>query len=74
LPFLPLFTFESGAASTRILNSSRAGRIGNLTFRVMGGKSGKIAARNGNDVARWMAKTARFEGVLAVFTLPWARL
>ena len=36
----------------------------------MGGKSGKIAARNGNDVARWAAKTARFGWMVAMFTLP----
>ena len=32
-------------------NSSPVMGIGNVTFRVMDGKSGKIAARNGNEVA-----------------------
>jgi hypothetical protein len=32
-------------------HSSRFARIDNVTLRVMGGKSGKIAARNGKDVA-----------------------
>jgi hypothetical protein len=41
-----------------------------LTFAVIGGKSGKIAARNDNDVARWAAKTARFGWMVVVFTLP----
>jgi hypothetical protein len=36
----------------------------------MGGKSGTIAARNGNDVARWAAKTAMFGWMAAMFTLP----
>jgi hypothetical protein len=59
LPFLPLFDFASGVLSSQMPNSSRVAGIGNLTFRVMGGKGGKIAARNGNNVARWMAKAAR---------------
>jgi hypothetical protein len=53
----------------RIIRSSaefkRFAGIANLTFRVMGGKSGKIAARNGNKMAKGMAKTARF-GLVAV--------
>src|SRR5690348_18416956 len=43
-------------------NSSRVAGFGNLTLRVMGGKSGKIAARNGKVwqwMAQWAAKTAR---------------
>jgi hypothetical protein len=32
-------------------NSSQFAAPGNVTLRVMGGKSGKIAARNGKDVA-----------------------
>jgi len=39
-----------------------------LTFRVLGGKSGKIAARNGNEVARWVAKTARFRCDSVMYT------
>ena len=34
-----------------MLDSSRFAGIANVTFRAMGGKSGKIAARNGKDVA-----------------------
>jgi hypothetical protein len=32
-------------------NSSQFAAPGNSTLRVLGGKSGKIAARNGNEVA-----------------------
>jgi len=46
-------------------NSSGFAAFVNVTFRVLGGKSGNIAARNGNDVARWAAKTAMFGGILA---------
>src|SRR5690349_18361824 len=43
-------------------NSSRVAGFGYLTLSVMGGKSGKIAARNGKVwqwMAQWAAKTAR---------------
>jgi len=54
LPFLPLFHVVIGITSSHIRNSSWFAEIGNLTFRVMGGKSGKIAARSGNEVAtKW---------------------
>ena len=51
MPFLPLFGRVSGVLSSRTLDSSRFAGDDNLTFWVMGGKNGKIAARNGNDVA-----------------------
>jgi hypothetical protein len=51
LPFLPLFDGVFGVRSSQTPHSSRVTGIGNLTFRVMGGKSGKIAARNGKEVA-----------------------
>jgi hypothetical protein len=51
LPFLPLFDFVIGATSVQTLSSSHLARSGHLTFCVMGDKGGKIAARNGNDVA-----------------------
>jgi len=41
LPFLPLLRFVAMVCSFQILNSSRAARFGNVTFRVMGGQSGK---------------------------------
>jgi hypothetical protein len=41
-----------------------------LTFRVMGGKSGKKR----QDVARWLAKTAGFGGDAGMSTLPHARV
>ena len=40
-----------------------------MTCGVMGGKSGKIAARDGNEVAMWVAKTARF-GAVAATSMP----
>jgi hypothetical protein len=51
LPFLPLFDCVSGTSSAQMPNSSRFAAKGNVTFDVLGGKSGKIAARNGNEVA-----------------------
>jgi hypothetical protein len=51
LPFLPLFDCVSGASSGRMPNSSRFAAFGHLTVDVLGGKSGTIAARNGNEVA-----------------------
>jgi hypothetical protein len=65
LPFLPLFDDVPGAFSPPMPHSSRFAARDNLTFRVIGGKSGMIAARNGNDVARWAAKAARLGRVLA---------
>jgi hypothetical protein len=41
LPFLPLFDGVSRADLTRRLNSSGFAGMGNVTFDVMGGKSGK---------------------------------
>jgi hypothetical protein len=73
LPFLPLFIFGATSDLSRLPHSSRFAPRGNLTFRVMGGKGGKITARNGNDLARWAAKTARFGAVAGGFarsTLP----
>jgi hypothetical protein len=55
-------------------NSSRFARSCTLTLRVLGGKSGKIAARNGNEMARLAAKTTWFGADVGVFTLPRARL
>jgi hypothetical protein len=52
LPFLPLFDFVAVVFSSRLPDSSGVARSGNLTFRVMGGKNGKIAAKSGNEVAR----------------------
>ena len=47
LPFLPLFSAVPEAPSARTSNSSGfAGRM-NVTVRVLGGKNGNIAARNG---------------------------
>jgi hypothetical protein len=40
-------------------NSNRVAWIGNLTFGVMGGKNGKIAAKKWQRAATWAAKTAR---------------
>jgi len=40
----------------------------------MGGKGGKIAARNGNEVARWAAKTARMGRDAAASTRARVRL
>jgi hypothetical protein len=51
LPFLPLFEGVSHVVSSQTLDSSRFAGIANVTFRAMGGKSGKIVARNGKDVA-----------------------
>jgi hypothetical protein len=51
LPFLPLFDGVLGLSSARMPNSSQFAASANLTFRVMGGKSGKVAARNGKEVA-----------------------
>jgi hypothetical protein len=47
LPFLPLFDGVLGGTSFRMLNSSRVTRSGNLTFHVMGGKSGKKRQHSG---------------------------
>ncbi|HST86796.1 MAG TPA: hypothetical protein VLJ14_00350 [Ktedonobacterales bacterium] len=55
LPFLPLFTVVSTADSSRMPNSSRFGRFGNLTFHVMGGKNGKKR----QETATWMAKSGK---------------
>jgi hypothetical protein len=41
LPFLPLFDFASDASSARPPNSSGFAAFGNVTLRVLGGKSGK---------------------------------
>jgi len=41
LPFLPLFDFVLGVDPARGLNSSGFAGITDLTFCVMGGKSGK---------------------------------
>jgi hypothetical protein len=60
LPFLPLFDGVSEMFSFQTLNSSRAGRIGDLTFRVMGGKGGKIMAKTARCAARFRAIPARF--------------
>jgi hypothetical protein len=60
LPFLPLFGPVSKLPSAQMLNSTRFATHGNLTFGVMGGKGGKIAATMWQEVARWAAKTARF--------------
>jgi hypothetical protein len=51
LPFLPLFGPVSGASSTRLPNSSGFAAHGNVTVRVLSGKSGKKRQRRGNDVA-----------------------
>jgi hypothetical protein len=59
LPFLPLFSLVLDTFSSQTPHSSRFAGIANLTFRVMGGKSGKIAARSGNEVATWVAKAAK---------------
>jgi hypothetical protein len=69
LPFLPLFDFASGVLSSQMPNSSPVAGIGNLTFRVMGGKGGNDLARNGNVVARWVTKTARL-GQDAAMSMP----
>jgi|SRR5689334_654232 len=63
-----------GAFSSQAANSSRFALRTNLTFRVMDGKSGKIAARNGNEVARSAAKTATFGKDEGMFTSPRPRL
>jgi hypothetical protein len=47
LPFLPLFDFGSDTFSARMPNSSQFTARGNVTFRVLGGKSGKIWQRSG---------------------------
>jgi hypothetical protein len=51
LPFLPLSHFAPGLSSSWMPHSSRFAPRANLTLRVLGGKSGKIAARNGKKVA-----------------------
>ncbi len=60
MPFLPLFRPVPSVSSTRLPHSSRFAAQRNLTFRVMGGKSGKIqqevatdgkvSGNNGTDV------------------------
>ena len=49
-------------------HSSGFAGMGSVTFGVMGGKSGNDLARNGRDVARWAAKTARLGGDAAAST------
>jgi hypothetical protein len=51
LPFLPLFDIVARVFALQMPNSSLATQIGNLTCRVMGGKSGKKRQRGGNEVA-----------------------
>jgi hypothetical protein len=69
LPFLPLFDGVIGVSSFQEPHSSRFAGIDHLTLRVMGGKGGNDLARNGNKVARWMAKTARL-GQDAAMSMP----
>jgi hypothetical protein len=45
--FCRFFSLVSGVSSSRMPDSSRFAGSDNLTFCVMGGKSGTIAARNG---------------------------
>jgi hypothetical protein len=52
LPFLPLFGNASMADSAETLNSSLVVWVGNLTFRVIGGKSGKMMAKTATIAAR----------------------
>jgi len=52
LPFLPLFGNVSLADSAETLNSSLVVWVGDLTFRVMGGKSGKMVAKTATTTAR----------------------
>jgi hypothetical protein len=53
LPFLPLFDFASASPFPPTLDSSHFAAHDTVSFRVLGGKSGKIAARDGNEVARF---------------------
>jgi hypothetical protein len=43
-----------------MLHSSRFAGGGTVTFRVLGGKNGKIAAKKWQETARWAAKAATF--------------
>ena len=52
LPFLPLFGNVAPCDLPEMLDSSRVERITNLTFGVMGGKSGKNVARTARVAAR----------------------
>jgi hypothetical protein len=52
LPFLPLFGNVSMTDSASALNSREFGGTGNVTFRVMGGKSGKNVAKTARVAAR----------------------
>jgi len=63
LPFLPLFSSVLGVASSRMLDSRGFAAQGNLTFRVMGGKGGTIAARNGK---RWQGGWQKRQGLMEV--------
>jgi hypothetical protein len=70
LPFLPLFEFDLAGDSRQSRNSSRVAGVGNLTFGVMGGKSGKKwqgevavlamdVAGCGKEWDGWQARQAR---------------
>jgi len=52
LPFLPLFGTVATCDLLGTLDSSRFARCGNLTFRVMGGKGGKMVAKTATVAAR----------------------
>jgi hypothetical protein len=58
LPFLPFFDCVVDAGWERSLNPSRVAEMGNLTFGVVGGKSGK---KRQGDVAALASKWQRWQ-------------